>query len=254
MDRDMQAVILKKNLFSEGNEIITLYSREFGKVRGVARSVKSPKSKLAFALQNLFYIEAELAPSKNLSVIKGARTIEVFKNIRDDLLKVNYALYAAELILKCTADEQPNALLFDLLINFLRHLDQDPDIKNHCCADFFIFEALALCGYKIEPKTCVLCQRMVAMPGEDVFFSSAKGGFICNQCASKFAALHKIKPEVYSLFLEYYDKRFKEQDVACMALDKWQICAGEMHKLAMDFSSYILERDLKAGQFLSTIK
>lgn len=253
----MQAVILKKNLFSEGNEIITLYSRELGKVRGVARSVKSPKSKLAFALQDLFYVEAELAPSKGISVIKGAKPIEVFKNIRDDLLKVNYALYAAELILKCTADEQPNAALFDLFIFLLKHLDQDGlDGKMHCCADFFVFEALALCGYKIDPRICVSCQKNIEKSGfeENIFFSSSKGGFMCQQCASKFASVHKVRPETHSLFLKHYNGAFKEQDAACVALGNSQIYRDELHKLAMDFSSYILERDLKAGQFLSTIK
>ena len=121
----MQAIILKKTPFSEANEVVSMFSRELGKVRAVARAVKSPKSKMAFALQPLFLSEIELLPAKNMPSIIGVKQLDTFKNIQNDLNKIYAAMFGAELMLKSTADEQPNEKLFDLYLNFLQHLDRE---------------------------------------------------------------------------------------------------------------------------------
>ena len=83
------------------------------------RSVKLIKSKLAFGLQTLFYSEVEIAGAGKMPIITGVRVLEHFKNLRENHKLVNYALFATELVLKSTADEQPNAELFDYFLDFL---------------------------------------------------------------------------------------------------------------------------------------
>src|SRR5579884_2891176 len=80
----MHSIILKKSSFSEGSEIITMYTREHGKVRGFARSIKSPKSKLAFGLQPLFYSDVDLVRTKKNFVFKGVKPLNTFKDLREN--------------------------------------------------------------------------------------------------------------------------------------------------------------------------
>ncbi len=146
----MQAFILKKTQFGETNEVVTLYSRDQGKFRAVAKAVKSPKSRLAFALQPLYLTDVELLPSKNMQLIVGVKQVSSFKNINENLGAIYPAMYATEILLKSTADEQPNSELFDLYKKFLEHLDSSAAQPDHLCVDSFALKAMALNGYALN--------------------------------------------------------------------------------------------------------
>ncbi len=53
------SIILKKQAFKEADELITVYTKEAGKLRVLAKSIKSPKSKLQHGLQVLFLVKIE---------------------------------------------------------------------------------------------------------------------------------------------------------------------------------------------------
>ena len=200
----MLAIVLKKSVFAEGSEIVSFFSRDLGRIRAIARSVKSPKSKLAFGLQTLFLVEVEFAKSTKNFLVTGVRPLEAFMQLRENENAVNNALLATELLLKSTGDEQPNEKLFDLFLGFLRHLNFDSNQK-HFCGDFFVISALGLNGYQVDSKKCVLCSKdfvdaeemkstRVQEAGQHffekskVFFSNRKGGFVCESCAKSLAA------------------------------------------------------------------
>ena len=121
-----QAIILKKQPFNEGDEIITFFSLENGKIRGLAKSVKLAKSRLRHALQTLFLVNIRLTASKGMPKIISAEVVKSFSGIRENLPAAAGAFYAIELLLKFTADEQKNEKLFNLLLDFLSFLDDYP--------------------------------------------------------------------------------------------------------------------------------
>jgi DNA repair protein RecO (recombination protein O) len=240
----MQAIILKKNIFSEGNEIITMYTRELGKVRAVARSIKSPKSKLSFGLQNLFHTDVDILLSKNLSTIKGVKAIETFTDIYSDPAKAGLALYAAEIILKSTPDEQPNPQLFDLFLSFLQHLNSS-SASNHHCADFFALEALAVSGYALDFKNCVICGKDLAAE-QKIFFSNRKSGFVCAADAAGVSDAGVISNSIYSALASNRHDDFDQ-------LDRLDLSKTELRRLAQSFAEHILERNLNAADYLGTL-
>lgn len=184
----MLSIILKKTPFSETNEVITLYTREQGKVRAVARAVKSPKSKLAYALQPLYYSDVELLPSKNMPAVIGVKQLDTFKNIQDDLNRIYAAMFATEVVLKSTADEQSNENLFDLYLEFLKHLDS-ADQSKHSCTFAFGIKAMALIGYEVG----ALSKRV---PKPLVDFAVATQGLSFAQCDSLPINEQEIKKEL----------------------------------------------------------
>lgn len=141
---------MKKIQFGETNEVVTLYSREHGKFRAVAKAVKSPKSRLAFALQPLYLTEIDLLPAGNMPLIIGVKQINPFKNISQNLNAVYPAMYATEILLRSTADEQPNAELFDLYKSFLEHLNKSLESSTHACVNCFALKAMAMNGYALN--------------------------------------------------------------------------------------------------------
>ncbi len=116
------AIILKKQPFGESDEIVTFYTLEAGKIRGLAKSIKSPKSKLQQLLQSLFLLRVLLTGAK-LPKIIFVEPILVFSNLRENLEALKRAFYAVELVLKFTPDEEKNPSLFELLEGFLGYLN-----------------------------------------------------------------------------------------------------------------------------------
>ncbi|HYV33319.1 MAG TPA: DNA repair protein RecO [Candidatus Limnocylindria bacterium] len=148
----LTAIILKKQPFKEGDEIITLFTKEQGKVRVLAKSVKSAKSKLQQKLQALFLVEMIVTTGEFPKII-GVEALQVYHHLRENLQAMKMAFYAIELVLKITVDEQPNENLFNSLKNFLEFLDAEKqqEILNLGLAKFKI-EILEVSGLGMQSQ------------------------------------------------------------------------------------------------------
>src|SRR6185369_17025132 len=120
--KKLLGIILKKQNYKEADQILTVWTREAGKVRVLARGLRKPASKLVYALPDLGITEIHIT-GNNLAVLIGAKPIKQFQNLTGDLQKTVIGFYAAELMLKMTADEHPNLEAYDLLAGFLENLD-----------------------------------------------------------------------------------------------------------------------------------
>jgi len=229
-----QAIVLKKQLFGEGDEIITFFSRELGKIRCLAKSVKSSKSKLQQRLQGLFLINLSFSHGK-LPKIISAEPVKVFSGMRENLESLKRAFYAQELILKFTADEQKNEPLFLLLESFLEFLDSGAANK--------ILD-IGLLKFKLEILQALglgVHNEAMAESHQEIFFSPVRGGF--NKLAS--ADSLKVSTDVYGLFLELKNAGLNQ-------LQKIQHQAGEkdLQNLLSQFIEYQLERKVRSEKFL----
>lgn len=128
--KKLNGIILKKQNYREADQIITVWTKELGKLRFLAKGVRKPSSKLVYNLQDFSYISLEVtgknlpAGQAGLPVLIGCSAIRSFKNLFADLNKIAAACYVAELMLKMTADEHSNKEAFELLAGFLDRLDK----------------------------------------------------------------------------------------------------------------------------------
>lgn len=230
-----RAVILKKQAFNEGDEIITFFSLELGKIRCLAKSVKSPKSKLQQKLQGLFLVDLTITQSSRLPKIISAEPVEVFSRMRENLESLKRAFYAQELVLKFTPDEQKNQSLFNLLLGFLRFLNSG---NGEALLDLglikFKMELLSALGFTIR-------NQVRAGEHTQVFFSPNKGGFLEEPSADAF----RVDPVVYRLFLELMPLDF-------ISLEKAHNIIGEkdLQNLLSRFIEHYLERKVKSEKYL----
>ena len=72
-----EAVIIKKVKLGEADRILTLYTPHLGKIQGVAKGVRRPRSKLAGHLELLTHSQVSLARGRNLDTIIGSQTIDI---------------------------------------------------------------------------------------------------------------------------------------------------------------------------------
>ena len=124
-------VILKNFPLGEADELLTIYTREGGKLRVLARGVRRAKSRLGGVLQPLNETELETAVSGRrlggLPVVTAARTRTMNGYLRENLKKFAFALVGAETLYRLTPDGEPQEQAYDALLDFLRLLQESPD-------------------------------------------------------------------------------------------------------------------------------
>ena len=170
----------------ESDKIITLFSAERGLIRAVAKGARKPGSKIAGRAELLAVNRLLLANGRSLDIITQAESIETFKGLRNDLTRLSYALYYAEL--SCHLGQGVNEeseLYFETLINALRQLSDPLSNPTYLCL-IFQLSFLHLLGLKPELDSCVLCQRRLLEYDLSVFDHDL-GGTICDHCFSKSA-------------------------------------------------------------------
>ncbi len=88
-----EGVVLLRRNFSEADRIINIYSKHYGKISVIAKSVRKIKSKKRGSLEVFSHIKFSAARGKNLDIITEVETINSFESIRKDLSKVAVAYF-----------------------------------------------------------------------------------------------------------------------------------------------------------------
>lgn len=171
------AVVLAAMDYGEADRILTLFTREQGKVRAIARHGKKSARRFGGALEVFVRLRAHLVLKEGLSSLREAESVEVFPQIRTDLLKIGYAGYACELVDRLLPEAMDNQRLFRLLICYLEQLASYPP-----CADdrrFFEVNLLNILGYRLSLEECCRCgARVDTAPAR----CDSSGEIFCGTC------------------------------------------------------------------------
>lgn len=178
-----EAVVLRGKEFGECDRILTLYSREHGKIRAIAKGARRLQSSLGPATQTFTYVVFSLAVGRSLDVVRQARVKEPWAAIRADIGRMGYASVVAELVDLVTPEGEPNPELFDLLLLALYGISQiDPRLALFS----FLANFLDLLGWGPALEGCAKCEARLR-DGESIRFSPAAGGALCPECKEEDA-------------------------------------------------------------------
>ncbi|MDQ0339646.1 DNA repair protein RecO (recombination protein O) [Caldalkalibacillus uzonensis] len=173
-----EGIVIRSRDYGEANKIMTLYTKEYGKLSLMARGAKKPKSRLS-SIAQLFthgqYLFFRGSP-RTMGTLSQGEILDSFRELRQDLVKTAYAAYMAELVDKLIDEEEVPPALFPLLTTVFQHLNEgkDPEIL----ARLFELKILVMAGYKPEVDRCVVCHGT-----EGSFsFSVQEGGYLCQRC------------------------------------------------------------------------
>jgi DNA repair protein RecO (recombination protein O) len=174
-----EAVILAVMDYGEADRIITFFTREHGKIKGIARGAKKSRKRFGGALEVFARLSLQIVLRESLSRLQGADVITIFPHIRENLAKIGYAGYACELVDRLLPEAQANMRLYRLLVSYLEYLDSAP-----CCEEdrrFFEVNLLNIIGYRPPLDYCTQCGvELVAAPV--LRHSSLHGGICCGNC------------------------------------------------------------------------
>lgn len=144
----MQAVILSRRDFRESDQIISVYTKEKGKLNLLARGVKKITSKNSAHLEPFSLVEIEVVPGKEIDHLTKVVPVNYFSNIRADLQKSLAAGFVVSTTDKLLHTNEPDKRIFDLLKNWLENLDRSI-VYSLLSIDQYIIALLHCLGYDI---------------------------------------------------------------------------------------------------------
>ncbi|MCR4402819.1 MAG: DNA repair protein RecO [Firmicutes bacterium] len=248
-----EGVVLKTRNLGEADRIVTFYSPTKGKVRAVARGARRPRSRFVSSTQMFAHADFLVFSGKSLDNISQVEVKASFPRLHEDLGKLAFASYAAELLDAMVEEGEGSSdgggceEIFRLLVSYLGALSdtRDPEMLTRA----FELKLSCLLGYKPVLEACAVCGE--PDPGCDMGFDPGVGGIVCPRCLDRSASgvvrISRGSVEVLKKLLQLDFERVS------------RIGAGpgmraEIERTMRTHLDFRLDRELKSLEFLDAVK
>ena len=142
------AIILGYTPLGEADLLVTMFTRDQGKVRAVAKGARRSTSRLVGHLEPLTVVKMSMAHGRSMDIISQAEVVQGFSELKEDLTAIAKGQYLAELVDGFGAEDSPNPSLYQLMVDTLRAVEGDP--ASDLPLRFFEFHLLLVSGLMPE--------------------------------------------------------------------------------------------------------
>lgn len=229
--------------------MLTLYTREQGKLRAVAKGARRLRSRKAGHLQPFTRVALLLARGHDIWIVNQAETVDAYLPLRENLLCVGYASYVIELLDRFTYEEEQMTALYTLLVDTLERLSQGEDF--FLVVRYYEIHLLNLMGFRPELVHCVGCQTLIKPEAQ--YFSNSMGGILCPRCGKTGvdSGAQPVAMDTLRYMRHFQRSNFSE---AQRARNIQPAIQTEMEAILQGYLIYVLERNLKTPAFLRAVK
>ncbi|MDA9101124.1 DNA repair protein RecO [Omnitrophica bacterium] len=241
-----EAFVLKTMPFRSSSMIGTFFTRDFGKVRGLAKGVRDERQARAasfelFTRLELVYYEKTRS---DLHLVSDFFVLDSYGALRSRLESITYASYFSELLDKVCEIHDPHPELFGLLEFSFRFLSSLPGER---LSRIFEVKLLNEIGWLPFLSACLECGNPHLEQG---YFSVRQGALVCPACRSKYPDAFFFGPEALKAVRHYIGHSLQEAV-------QWPLSSSteaELEKLMTSFFNDRLDYPLKSRSFLDRIK
>ncbi|MFP7696847.1 DNA repair protein RecO [Trueperella sp. LYQ143] len=183
-----RAIVLRSFDLGEADRIITMLTRDNGKVRAVAKGVRKTKSRFGARVEPFSVIDIQLYHGRSLDIVSQVESVNTYGRY----LVANYERFTAATAMLDVADrltgEDPDPEQFDLLHGAIHaaavgaHL---PDITLNS----YMLRSMAISGWQLAIFECARC----GLPGPHQALHVPSGGAVCDQCRPAGAMLPSVE-------------------------------------------------------------
>jgi len=230
-----EAIVLRAQKLGEADRIVTLLTRENGKVRAVGKGVRRTSSRFGARLEPFMFVDVQLHVGRSLDVVTQAETVGPYARA----ICADYGLYTAGAAMLETADrlveaeKEPAVQQFWLLAGALRSLAGHAHAPS-LVLDSYLLRAFAVAGWAPSFTDCSRCGE----PGPHRSFAVALGGAVCSRCRPPGST--SPAPETFSLLAALLAGEWDVADASDVRHRK------EASGLVAAYSQYHLERTLRS--------
>ncbi|MGC2695800.1 MAG: DNA repair protein RecO [Candidatus Angelobacter sp.] len=176
MSRQSEALILRTYPFHEADLLVTFFTREEGKIRGVAKAAKRSKRRFGGALEPLTYVTAHWAEKEKQELVRLDSCDIISSPLTTEVTYSRLAAlsYVAEVIDQLLPDREPSDDIFRLTLAVVNHLKAESIWMPLTYFDLWI---VRLIGLLPDLKACVTCG--VVLNGSRAYFHPLADGLLC---------------------------------------------------------------------------
>ena len=243
-----EGIILKRADFGEADRLITIFTKNKGKILSLAKGIRRIESRRAGNVELLNKVKLFFAQSKSLPILTEAESVQTYKNIKKDLKKVGYAYYLTELVDQFFHDREENYKTFDLLSEALDNLDRINNPKSETIVRAFELKILSLAGYRPQINTCIKCNK--TLENSENFFSTELGGVLDGSCVSGSFLAKTITVEAIKAMRFMQERPLAE----AAKLNVSKNLAEELRNHLNFYVEFILERQLASTVFVEQVR
>lgn len=237
-----EGIVLGRRDLGDADRIVTLFTREFGRRRLVARGSRRPASHLAPSIELFNRVRILGVVGSSLHILSQAEELETHPRLRTDLPAFAAAGWAVELLNGLSEDDEPSTDAYAALLTFLRGLDVSEEPPEVWLAALSLV-LLRLHGYLPELEVCIACQKPVEEG--DHLFASGAGGVVCGNDRHT----HVSRPlSVGTLKALRFLAREGFHGAGRLSVD--DAVRAEIHDVLQTYSTAILEREIKSARML----
>jgi DNA repair protein RecO (recombination protein O) len=240
-----EAIVLKNNSIGETDKMATLFTKNYGKLRAVAKGARRSKSRFVNAIRPFMVANYVIFEGQNYYYIDQWELIESHKNIEKDLVKFSVASYISETVNKILEENQKSEKLYQFLKYSFKAVDElqiDPLIFIAS----YNLKLVSLLGYMPQLDNCIVCGKR-----EDLkYFSNSCGGVVCTICKNKcFDArpLHEVALKAIKYFFKGDYEKLQNIKVS-------GVIKEEVDKIITAYMKEHLEIELKSKDFIDKLQ
>ena len=169
MYQKVQGLVLRVTEYNDRDVLLTLLTKEFGRITVKARGARRANSPLAVSCQLLVLSEFSLFEYKDNYVVNEAHVVELFQGLRLDICKLSLATYLVQVVDLISQEDVPNSQILSLILNCLYGLSSlsIPDAKIKT-----VFELRCACLAGFYPD---LDADLTAIDCDRLYFDIAEG-------------------------------------------------------------------------------
>jgi len=240
-------IILRRQPLRETSLLLILYTRDFGKIKGVMKGVRGPRGQLGsfpemLTLDRIVFYESKRS---ELFYITQCDLLDMFQNIRMDLERTGYATYLAELTDASSVLGDSNEELFDLLLNSLKLLCSRASAKR--VARIFEIKLLRILGLMPGLNGCMQCGNKTDSAAK---LSLKSGGLLCARCMADDSRAVAISAGTVN-FIKHIEKAPYEK---ASRIKVSRQVGEELESVLRKFLDMHIDRKLKTLEFLRKVE
>lgn len=169
--------ILRAIKFRESDLVLTVLSRDYGKISLIAKGARRTESKFGAALDLLTLSELVFYDAENLKLLREASILEDYRAIKSDYERLTLALHTVHLMNQLVEEHHPDRAIFEFLRDFL---DELGSVKNLELAAIAVkLKLMRALGIAPRMSSCARGRHRLT---DEFWFSPQNGGFVCAEC------------------------------------------------------------------------
>ena len=237
------AIVLKSFDFRETSRIVTFFTQEYGKVKGILKGIRKDPKKFGsqvdqFSVNDLVYYQHR---NSDLHLVSHCDLRSYFFEIRKDLKRTLAAGYILELVDCIMPSEEENKNIYQLMLDYLNSLETVPDINK--LVHIFQIKILLHSGFRPHLDSCLECRGRIKTQAR---FSLPKGGLICPNCRVVDDNAAPISPGTVASILHVEKNDWQ----GSLRLGLSEPIKKELKYVLNNFLVFHLERHLRTARYL----